>query len=404
MTTALNIAFMPLVDASLVITAHEMGFAEREGLALNLIRETSWANIRDRMVVGHFQAAHMLAPLPIAGRLGMTSLPLDTIVPMALGLGGNAVTISNGLADYLAKDGGHEGGLDAGPAGRLLKQQLAGFENLTGRKLVCGVVHPHSSHNYELRYWLNASGIDPDEDVEIAIVPPPLMPDAMAAGSVDLFCVGEPWNTVAVAKGLGHLFTTKASIWRSSPEKVLAVSSGLHKEQPDTVAALVRSLVQAANWCADPNHYRQLADVLAQPHYLGIDAENVMAALSGQFRDMAGADVLVPDFFLPSHRLATFPWQSHALWFYSQMVRWGQTAWDATMVERVKQTYRPDIYRDALRGFGIDLPAADMKVEGALGAQLPVGSTQGRLYLGPDGFFDGELFDPEAFAKNGRSA
>ncbi|MEM9677210.1 MAG: CmpA/NrtA family ABC transporter substrate-binding protein [Pseudomonadota bacterium] len=404
MTTALNIAFMPLVDASLLIAAHELGFADQEGLALNLIRETSWANIRDRMVVGHFQAAHMLAPLPIAGRLGMSSLPLDTIVPMALGLGGNAVTISTRLADVVAPDAGHLSGLDAGPAGRVLKNSLAKFEKDMGRKMVCGVVHPHSSHNYELRYWLNASGIDPDHDVEIAIVPPPLMPDAMAAGSVDLFCVGEPWNTVSVARGHGHVFTTKASIWRSSPEKVLAVSNRLHDQQPETVAALVRSLVQAANWCADPDHHVQLAELLARPHYLDMEPKYVMAALSGLFHDIAGQLVAVPDFFLPAQRLATFPWQSHALWFYSQMVRWGQTNWDAQMVERVKQTYRPDIYRDALRGFGVDLPAADMKVEGALADELPVGSTQGRLFLGPDGFFDGLLFDPSAFAKDGGGA
>ena len=394
MTQSIDIGFMPLVDASVIIAAHELGFAKEEGLTLNLIRESSWANIRDRMVVGHFQAAHMLAPLPIAGMLGLSSMRMDVAVPMALGLGGNAVTVSQNLAKSLLQQNPNWQGLDASQAGQSLKQALPEVQQKQGRKLVCGVVHPHSAHNYELRYWLAASGIVPDIDVEIAIVPPPLMPDAMASGAVDLFCVGEPWNSVAINQGLGRLLTTKSSIWRSSPEKVLTVSTSFLKANPEATQKLVRAVYRAARWCAQKDNWSGLARLLAQANYIGAAPEEILPSFTGQFVDLAGKATRVEDFFLPADRLATFPWQSHALWFYSQMVRWGQVSWNPAHAERAASAYRTDIYRAALAPLGIDLPPTDMKVEGALEMSQPIGSTGGTLRLGPDGFFDLLKFDP----------
>ena len=394
MTHNIDIGFMPLVDASVIIAAHELGFAREEGLALNLIRESSWANIRDRMVVGHFQAAQMLAPLPIAGLLGLSSMRMDVAVPMALGLGGNAVTVSRDLASLLLQKHPDWRGLDARQAGVGLKNVLPDFQQQRGRKLTCGVVHPHSAHNYELRYWLAASGIRPDVDVEIAIVPPPLMPDAMASGAVDLFCVGEPWNSVAVNQGLGRLLTTKSSIWRSSPEKVLTVSMPFLKAHPDAAQKLVRAVYRAACWCARKENWEDLAKLLSQANYIGAAPEEILPSFTGRFADLSGRATLVEDFFLPADRLATFPWQSHALWFYSQMVRWGQIDFDPAHAQRAASAYRADIYRAALMPLGIDLPPTDMKVEGALEVSQPIGSTGGTLRLGPDGFFDLLKFDP----------
>ena len=243
--------FLPLVDAALLVAAREKGFAEAEGLALTLVRETSWANIRDRVAVGHFQCAHMLAPMPIAARLGLTPMPADIIAPMALGLGGDAVTVSRPLYAALAVAGALDG-LNAAAAGQALAASIRARREAGQPNLVFAVVHPHSAHNYDMRYWLHSSGIDPDKDLEIVVVPPPFLPDALAAGRIDGYCVGEPWSSVAAQRGKGIIITSVSAIWRSSPEKVLGVEASFAESDPETVDAMVRALYAAARWCAEP--------------------------------------------------------------------------------------------------------------------------------------------------------
>jgi ABC-type nitrate/sulfonate/bicarbonate transport system substrate-binding protein len=386
--------FIPLLDSALLVAAKEKGLAAAEGVDLTLARETSWANIRDRLAVGHFQVAHMLAPMPIACNLGLTPLAARTIAPFALGLGGNAVTVSNALWHAMEAHGARP---DLGPAstGAALKA-VAGERSRSGRgPLRFAVVHPHSGHNYELRYWLAACGIDPDRDVEIVIVPPPLMADALGARSIDGYCVGEPWNTAAVALGHGRIATVKAAIWRSSPEKVLGADARWAEQNADALAALLRALYRSALWCADPDNRSELAALLAGSAYVGRPADWMTPALSGRIRTGGEAVVAVEDFFVPLAKAATFPWKSHALWFYTQMVRWGQVRHDGNNEAIARDTYRPDLYRAALKPLGVALPGANAKVEGALKAATPVGSAGASLTLGPDGFFDGGLFDPD---------
>ena len=383
--------FMPLLDSALIVAAKEKGFAEAEEIALTLVRETSWANIRDRLAVGHFQTAHMLGPMPIACNLGLTPLASPTLVPMALGLGGNAVTVSNGLWERMAAHGATED-LDARSAGLALKAVAA---ESPGSKLRFAVVHPYSGHNYELRYWLAACSVDPERDIEIIILPPPLMADALAAGNIDGYCVGEPWNTAAVALGHGHIATIKAAIWRSSPEKVLGVQARWAAEHPDALDALLRALYKAAVWCSAPANKEELAALLAKPAYVGRPMEWMMPALTGQVRASSRMTVRADDFFVPHAKAATFPWKSHALWFYTQLVRWGQITHSKANEKTARETYRPDLYRAALKPLGVALPGANAKVEGALQMATPVGSSGASLTLGPDGFFDGGLFDPD---------
>jgi NitT/TauT family transport system ATP-binding protein len=384
--------FMPLLDSALLVAALERGFAEQEGLHLRLVRETSWANIRDRLAVGHFDAAHMLAPMPIAFNLGLTPLAAPTIAPMALGLGGNAVTVSTGLWEEMA-GAGALANFDPMAAGHALRAVITGKR--CSRALRFGVVHPHSGHNYELRYWLAACGVDPDRDVEIVILPPPLMADALGAGRIDGYCAGEPWNTAAVAKGVGRIATVKAAIWRSSPEKILGVATRWAEANPDALIALLRAIYRAAEWCGSAANHGELATMLSRPDYVGCPAEWLMPALSGRIDDGGRAALDVADFFVPHAKAATFPWKSHALWFYAQMVRWGQVAALPEHVAVARATYRPDLYRAALQPLGVALPGANSKVEGALEKATPVGSAGASLMLGPDGFFDGAVFDPD---------
>lgn len=382
--------FVPLLDSALLVIAREKGFAEAESVELTLVRERSWASIRDRLAVSQFDVAHILGPMPIACNLGLSAPAPEMIVPMALGLGGNAVTVSAELWRAMADEGAAPD-LDARANGTALRNVIAARN---GEPLRFGVVHTYSGHNYELRYWLAASGIDPDRDLEIMVLPPPDMGDALAQGLIDGYCVGEPWNTFGVLKRGGHLATTKAAIWKSSPEKVLGVNARWAENHPEALAALLAALYKASVWCRKPENREELAQLLAQSAYVGCDAELLMPALTGAMRIGDSALKTIPDFFVLNAKAATFPWKSHALWFYTQMVRWGQIAHSAEHQRIAAETYRPDVYRSALGTLAIAMPSASSKVEGALAVETPVGSS-GVLALGPDGFFDGGRFDPD---------
>lgn len=385
-------AFLPLLDSAVLVSAAQLGFAEDEGLRLVLNRETSWANVRDRMAVGHFDVAHMLAPMPIAFALGLSPLKADVIAPMALGLGGNAVTVSVPLHEAMQAAEAHRFS-DARAAGRALKTVVETRARAGAARLVFGVVHPHSVHNLELRYWLAASGIMPDRDIEFIVAPPPLMADALSAGRIDGFCVGEPWNSVAVARGEGRIATVKSAIWRSSPEKVLGVRRDWADVDPSRMSSLIRALHRAAAWCGDAENHDALSALLAQPAHVGVDQALIRKGLEGRVLALSGEPV--PHFFEPHAGAATFPWQSHALWLYSQMVRWGMVVHSAENADLARRAYRPDLYRAALKPLGAALPGANAKVEGALAEATPVGASGGTLLLGPDGFFDGAIFDPD---------
>lgn len=355
---------MPLTDSLLLVVAKERGFAGAEGVDLSLTRESSWANIRDRVAVGQFDVAHMLAPMPLAATLGLTPIAGPVIAPMALGLGGNAVTVSPALWGKL-KAAGAPGDFAAGPVGRA----LAAVVESTPQRLRFAVVHPHSGHNYELRYWLAASGIDPDHAVEIVVLPPPLMPDAIRTGGIDGYCVGEPWGSVAVAMGTGRIATVKAAIWPRSPEKVLGVTANWAESNSEALSALIRALHHASVWCGDPTNHEEAAMLMARPDYLAVPAELVGRALSGRMVAGGIERVDVPEFFVPHAHRATSPCPTHGLWFYSQMVRWGDVEHSDRNAELAKGTFRPDLYRQAL-----DLPEAALAVVE---------------------FFDGGVFDPE---------
>ena len=363
--------FLPLLDSLLLVIAREKGLAIAQGIDLALVRETSWANIRDRVAVGHFDVAHMLGPMPIAANLGLWPIAVPVVAPMALGLGGNAVTVSVKLWQGML-DAGVPAGIEPGPAGAALRKVVAE----SGRRLRFGVVHPHSGHNYELRYWLAASGIVPGRDVDIVILPPPLMADALLNGTIDGYCVGEPWNSAGVANGAGRIVTVKQKIWAGSPDKVLGASETWADHNPEALAALLRALYAASLWCADPANHAEAAAILGGPAYLDCPSDLLHRGLSGRLELIRGEVARVPGFYEPHAQSATFPWTTHALWFYSQMVRWGDIAHTPDNARRALASYRPDLYRASIAAAGAALPVSDAKV------------------LGPDVFFDGVVFDP----------
>lgn len=337
--------FIPLLDSAVLVAAREIGFAEEEGIALKLVRESSWANIRDRVAVGHFDVAHMLAPMPIAASLNLTSLAVPMLAPMILGLGGNAITVSAALWQEMAELGADRNG-DPASTGLALAKAV-GRHGATPLRF--GVVHPFSGHAYELRYWLAAAGIDPDKDVEITVLPPQLMADALAAGQLDGYCVGEPWNTAAVAAGTGRIVTYKQAIWPDSPEKVLGVTRKWAQSSPETLAALMRAMSDAADWCADTANTEHLTALLSGPDYLACAPDLCRPALSGNVRFGATTSVARPDFLKFSGGPAAAPSPAQGKWFYDQMVRWGQAEYSTSGEAAVQNIFSPALYREALQ-------------------------------------------------------
>jgi NitT/TauT family transport system ATP-binding protein len=389
MPTNLIIGFMPLIDAAILVVAAERGFAAAEGLRLQLVRETSWANLRDRLALGHFDAAHMLGPLPIATTLGIGQVAVPLAAPFVLGLGGNTITVGTELAAAMGTPAIADPQLQGEALARVVRRLRA------GATLTFGIVHPFSGHTYELRYWLAAAGIRPDQDVRLMVLPPPLMVDALREGHFDGFCAGEPWGSLAVEKGVGRIIATKAQIWRQAPEKVLALRERFVRERSGELTAVLRALARAALWTADPANRRDLAALLAEPRHVGVEAEILVRGLSGRLvLERGGPSVAIDDFVVFADHAANFPWRSAALWLYAQMVRWGEIEHSPARADVAASVFRPDVYRRALAGMGVAVPLADEKIDGAQREPTSVPAVGGEIVIGPDGPFDGHLFDP----------
>ena len=391
MTTQLSVGFLPLVDACLPILAREHGFAEEEGLSLRLLRDVSWATVLDRLLYGHSDAAHMIAPLAIATTLGRGRPAQPLSVPFVLGLNGNAITMRPDLAAQVGEPGRLG---DPAQVGAKLAA-VAQARLSAGAPLRFGVVHRYSSHSYMLRYWLAACGIRPDRDIEIATIAPPFCADALEAGEVDAICVGEPWNSVAVERGVGEIVLATAQIWRRGVEKVLALREPVLEDRRGDVEALIRALAKAGAHFVNPANWQTNAEILARPEYLDGDSTLIYRAIADRLLlSRGGATVHYPDFMFQYREAANFPWVSQAEWLYTQMVRWDGMPYSPQDAVRAAQVFRPDVYRSALIGTGEPLPGASSKVEGSLVQRTTVSAQQGAITLESNRFFDGKSFDP----------
>ena len=393
---SIQAGYIPLNDAAILIIAKECGFAEQEGIDLQLQKETSWATLRDKLAIGLFDVAHILASIPVAASCNLFPLPLDVVVPMSLGLGGNMITLSRDVWErHLGA--AENADFSASGSGKTISEIIKIRQQLGLAKLKFGAVHPFSSHNYELRYWLAGCGIDPEADVDIVFLPPSTMPDALRSGAIDGYCVGEPWNSSAILDGEGLLVTTKSHIWQSSPEKVLAVRSSFADDEEEAHFALLRALYRAALWIEDKTNLAELCDILSMQDYLGTSKDRVMAGFSGAIQTgfKSTPTIQIPDFYMSVSRAALYPWNSHALWFYSQMVRWGHAPFSEELIDKVRKTFSPALLRQALEPLGVSLPVSEEKPEGSFSCAVSVQGTKGEISLGPDQFFDGRIFNPD---------
>jgi len=399
--TDLKFGFIKLTDMAPLAIAKEKGYFEDEGLDVTLEAQSNWKVLLDRVVSGEIDGAHMLAGQPIGATVGIGTRA-EMVTPFSMDLNGNGITVATEVWELMKPHVPMEGGKPVHPIKADALRPVIDQFKADGRKFNLGMVFPLSTHNYELRYWLAAGGIHPgfytDSDVTgqtdaealISVTPPPQMPATLEAGTISGYCVGEPWNQQAVFKGIGVPVITDYEIWKNNPEKVFGVTKAWAEANPNTLRAVVKALIRAGMWLdADGNANRaEAAEILSRPEYVGADAAVIANSMTGTFEYEKGDKREVADFNVFFRYHATYPYYADAVWYLTQMRRWGQigeTKPDAWYDEVARKVYRPDIYMAA---------AKELIAEGkATAADFPPDGEDG--YGAPRGeFIDGKPFDP----------
>ncbi len=364
----LKLGFIKLTDMAPLAVAYEKGFFEEEGLYVTLEAQANWKVLLDRVIDGQLDGAHMLAGQPIGATLGVGT-KAEVVTAFSMDLNGNAITVSNDvwqkMLPNLAK------GSDGKPLHPIqadaLKPVVASYKE-QGKAFNFGMVFPVSTHNYELRYWLAAGGIHPgfyapakgdnsgqlQGDVLLSVTPPPQMPATLESGTINGYCVGEPWNQAAVAKGIGVPVVTDEQIWNNNPEKVFGVTQAFADQYPNTHIHLIKALIRAAYWLDANNNANRLeaVNIISRPNYVGADAKVIANSMTGTFEYEKGDKRPASDFNVFFRHHATYPYYSDAIWYMTQMRRWGQIAEakpDSWYAEMAKKVYRPDVYAIAAK-------------------------------------------------------
>ncbi len=358
----LRIGFIPLADAAALIVAADKGFLAAEGLDVELVREVSWSNVRDKLNIGLFDAAHLLAPVAIASSLGLGHVKVSIVAPLNLGLNGNAITVAPELYRAIA-DTADGDMVDPRVTAASLKRVVQGRKAKGAPPLTFGMPFPFSTHNYQLRFWMASGGVDPDEDVRLVVLPPPFMVESLQGGQVDAFCVGAPWNSVAVDLKIGHILHFASEIMKRAAERVLAVREQWAREHPVLVRKLVRKLVRAharaAEFIERQENLDEVGGILAAPNRVGVSAEAIRRSLSGRLMVSPDGTFRSSDRYLLVGRFgAARPDPVQAAWLYAQMARWGQAPLSRELLAVAKSVFRSDLYDEALGSPGA-LPASE---------------------------------------------
>ncbi|MFC3679827.1 CmpA/NrtA family ABC transporter substrate-binding protein [Bacterioplanoides pacificum] len=409
----LTFGFIKLTDMAPLAIAYEKGFFEDEGLYVTLEAQANWKVLLDRVIDGQLDGAHMLAGQPLGATIGYGT-QAQIITAFSMDLNGNAITVSNDvwqqMEKHIARDAAgkpqHPIKADA------LKPVIEQYKT-AGKPFNLGMVFPVSTHNYELRYWLAAGGIHPGyyaphkgdnsgqlkADALLSVTPPPQMPATMEAGTISGYCVGEPWNQQAVFKGIGVPVVTDYEIWKNNPEKVFGVNKSWAEKYPNTHKRVIKAMIRAAAWLDENNNANrpEAVKILAKSQYVGADYEVIANSMTGTFEYEKGDKRSVPDFNVFFRYHATYPYYSDAIWYLTQMRRWGQISEqkpDSWYMDIASQVYRPDIYAAAAR---------DLIKEGKLTADdFPDFASESGFRAPQQHFIDNIIYDgkqPNAYLK-----
>jgi len=373
----LVLGFTPLTDCAPLVVALEHGHFERFGLRVTLSCEPSWANIRDKLAAGVLDAAQMLAPIPIASTLGVGPLHQPMVTALSLGLNGNTITVSTELARSMT-EADPQGMATVSGRARALARVVAKRRAAGAARLRIASVFPVSMHAYHLRRWFASAGLRADRDLRLIVQSPGRMVAELEASAIDGFCVGEPWGSLAVARGSGTSLLATHELWNGAPEKVLGVRLDFAERYPETHLALVCALLEAARWCDVRENRPRLARILA----------------AGGFVRAPASVLELSDFHVFHRYAANFPWRSHAIWIIAEMLRWGQIEKPLDVRAAAASVYRTDLARDAASRLGLSVPLCDEKTEGTHAGPWETAGTSAPIELGPDLFFDSSEFDP----------
>ncbi|MEO1774067.1 MAG: CmpA/NrtA family ABC transporter substrate-binding protein [Pseudomonadota bacterium] len=362
----LTFGFIKLTDMAPLAVAYELGYFEDEGLFVTLEAQANWKVLLDGVIDGQLDGAHMLAGQPLAATIGYGT-EAHIITPFSMDLNGNGITVSNEVWAEMKKNIPHD---DAGkpvhPISASALKPVVEDYRADGKPFNMGMVFPVSTHNYELRYWLAAGGLKPgyyspenisgqiDADVFLSVTPPPQMPATLEAGTIYGYCVGEPWNQQAVFKGIGVPVITDYQIWKNNPEKVFGITKEFSEQYPNTTLAITKALIRAAKWLDENDNANrpEAVEILSRSEYVGADYEVIANSMTGTFEFERGDKREIPDFNVFYRYYATYPFYSDAIWYLTQMRRWGQIAEtkpDSWYEEVAEKVYRPDIYLEAAR-------------------------------------------------------
>jgi nitrate/nitrite transport system substrate-binding protein len=399
----IKLGFIKLTDMAPLAIAYENGYFEDEGLFVTLEAQANWKVLLDRVITGELDGAHMLAGQPLGATIGFGT-KADVVTAFSMDLNGNGITVSNEVWEKMKAHVPMKDGKPVHPIkADALKPVIDQFKK-EGKPFKMGMVFPVSTHNYELRYWLAAGGIHPgyyaphkgdisgnlQADALLSVTPPPQMPSTLEAGTINGYCVGEPWNQQAVFKGIGIPVITDYEIWKNNPEKVFGVSQAWADKYPNTHVAVVKALIRAAYWLDEGGNKNRPAAVkiLSQSNYVGADPDVIANSMTGTFEYEKGDKREVPDFNVFFRYNATYPYYSDAIWYLTQMRRWGQiseTKPDSWYMEIARKVYRPDIYAAAAKAL---IAEGKMKAE-----DFPDFATEAGYRAPSSDFIDGITYD-----------
>lgn len=370
--TGAKLGYIALTDASALIVAKEKGFFAKYGMPdVEVLKQASWGATRDNLVLGGaangIDGAHILTPMPYlisTGKVTQNNVPLPMAILARLNLDAQAISVAQAYADLkVGKDSG------------VLKEIFA-KKKAEGNAAKVAMTFPGGTHDLWIRYWLAAGGIDPDKDVETIVVPPPQMVANMKVGTMDCFCVGEPWNEQLVNQGIGYTAVNTAEIWAKHPEKSFAMRADFVEKNPKATQALLMAVMEAQMWADKMENKDELADIIGRRAWFNVPKTDIVTRLKGDYNYGNGKTVAGSPGLMKFWRDdASFPFKSHDTWFLTEDIRWGKFAPDTDVKGLVAKVNRSDLWREAAKTLGAAAPASDSR--------------------GKETFFDGKVFDPE---------
>ncbi|HYG87754.1 MAG TPA: CmpA/NrtA family ABC transporter substrate-binding protein [Azospirillum sp.] len=371
-TTRAVLGFIALTDATPLIVAKEKGLFAKYGMPdVEVQKQASWGTTRDNLELGSagggIDGAHILTPMPYlmtAGKITKNNQKVPMVILARLNTDGQALSVSKAFKGA---------GINSSP----LKAAFADARK-DGKEVKCAMTFPGGTHDLWLRYWLSAGGIDPDKDVSTIVVPPPQMVANMKTGTMEAFCVGEPWNAQLVTQGIGYTAAVTGELWKGHPEKSLGMRADWVEKHPKAAKALLMAVMEAQIWADKPENKAEMCRIVGKREWLKIDAADILGRAMGTIDYGTGKVVKDSPLLMKFWREhASYPFQSHDLWFLTEDVRWGYLPGNTDLKGLIAQVNREDIWRAAASGLGVtDLPASTSR--------------------GPETFFDGKVFDPDS--------